>query len=114
MANRAVAAVRIGEEDHVALFNLVIIALQEAIDETAELANDHLAGPVGDQGKGVALFANAGRHGGTYERSVHLDPCIAQGILDDIQCDRVDIDRFEGRGIGFDNPCRHGRTPKTG
>ena len=48
VANCAFAAVGIGQEDHVAVFQRAIKAAQKAVDEAAELADDHFAGVIGD------------------------------------------------------------------
>ena len=62
----------------------------EAVDERAELAHDHLAAPFGDQGKGVALLADAGGQGRAEQGGVHLHPRVAKGVLDDVERDQID------------------------
>ena len=60
MRNRPLDRIGIGEEDHVPIFQRALIAVEEATDEAAELADDHPSLMVGDQRKGIALFADAG------------------------------------------------------
>jgi histidinol dehydrogenase len=60
MTDRAVHGVRVVRQEHIALLHGAVVALQEAMDERAELANDHLAVEVRDQRKLVVLLANAG------------------------------------------------------
>ena len=109
--NRARAGIGIGQEDHVPVLDRAVIADQEAVDEAAELANDHLAGGIGDQREGVALFADAGRHGGAHQRRVHFDAGIAQRVLDDVERHRVDRDLGEGGGVGFNDLGGHRLNP---
>jgi len=111
MADRAADRIGIGQEDHVAVLDRAFIAIEERADVAAELANDHAALMVGDQREGIALLANAGRHGGAHQRGVHLDPRVAQCVLDDFQRDGVDLDRVERLVVSLDDPCGHGRNP---
>ena len=69
--------------------------------------NHHLARRIGDQRESVALFADAGRHGGAHQRRVHLDAGVAQRVLDDVERDRVDRDLAERGGVGFDDGGGH-------
>ncbi len=114
MADGAFAAVRVGEQDHVPLFDGAVEVADEAIDEAAELADDHLAIGVGDQRKGIALFADARRHGGAHQRRVHFDAGVAQGVLDDIEGDRIDLLRREGGVVGLDDLGGHRFSPQAG
>ena len=107
VADGAVAAVRIAEEDHIAFLDRAGIGAQEAVDEAAELADHHLAGAVCDQRKGIALFADARRHRGADQSGVHLDPGVAQGIFHDVEGDRIDLDLVERSFVGFNNLCGH-------
>ena len=109
MADRPFAAVGIAEEDHVAFLDRPVEAFQEPADEAAELAHDHLAGGVGDQRKGVALLADARRHGGADQRRVHLDPRVAKRILDDVERHRIDHNRVERGGVALNDLGRHQR-----
>ena len=111
MADRPAATVRIGEEDHVPLLNRAVELLQKAVDEAAKLANDHLAIGIGDQRKGIALFPNAGAHRGADQRGVHLDTRVAQGVLDNIEGDRIDVLLGEGRRIFLNDCSRHDSSP---
>ena len=77
MADGTFAAVRVGQQDHVAFLDRSVEAAQESVDKATELPNDHLARRIGDQGKGIALFADAGRHRGPHQRCIHFDPGIA-------------------------------------
>ena len=108
MADRAADRIGIGQEDHVAVLERAVIAFKKATDEAAELADDHPAFMVGDQRKGIALFADAGRHGGAHERRVHLDPRIAQSVFDDVERDRIDRLLLERGGVALDDGCGHG------
>ena len=94
----AVAGVRIGREEHVALFDRPVVGGLEAVDEAAELADDHLAVDVGDHRELVVLFPDARRHGGAEQHRVHLEARIEHRVLDDIQGDRINLDPLERRG----------------
>ena len=111
MRNRAFAAVGIAEEDHVAFFDRPVEPLQKPVDEAAELADDHLAGGVGDQRKGVALFADARRHCGPHQRRVHLNPRIAHRVLYDVERNGIDVDACEWRLVGLNDLRGHQATP---
>jgi hypothetical protein len=78
------------------------------VQEGAELAHDHATLAVGDQRKGVALLADAGRQRGAEQRRVHLDAGVAQRVLDDVQRDGVDRDGGQRREVGFDDGGGHG------
>ena len=107
MADRAVAAIGVAEEDHVAFLDRTGIGAQEAVDKAAELTDNHFAGAVGDQREGVALFPDAGRHRGAHQSGVHFDAGVAQRIFHDVEGDRIDCDLVERRAVGFDNLCGH-------
>ena len=108
MADRAFTAVGVRQEDHVAFLDAAIPAAQEAVNEAAELANDHLARRVGDHREGIALFADTGRHRGAHQGGVHLDTGIAQRVLDDIKRDRIDGLGLKGARIGLNDTGGHG------
>ena len=57
--------------------------------------------PVGDQRKGVALLADAGRQGGAEQRGVHLHARVAQRVLDDVERDRIDAGRLASGACWF-------------
>jgi hypothetical protein len=85
------------------LLDLALVGGEEAVDEAAELADDHAAGAVGDDRELVVLLADAGRHGRAEQHRVHLVAGVAQGVLDDVDGDRVDGDRVETAGVGLDD-----------
>ena len=114
VADRAFAAVRVGEQDHVPLLDSTVEVADEAIDEAAKLADDHLAIGVGDQRKGITLLADARRHGGAHQRCVHFDTGVTQRVLDDIEGDRIDLLRREGGVIGLDDLGGHRFSPQAG
>jgi hypothetical protein len=62
MADRAAHRVRVIREENIALLDGTVIALHEAPDERAELADHHFSRRVGDHRKLVVLLADAGRH----------------------------------------------------
>ena len=111
MADRAVDRIGIGEEEQVAVFDRAVIIVEKAADERAELADDHPPLMVRDQGKGVALLADAGRHRGADEGRVHFDPGVAECVLDHLERHRIDRAPFEGGGVGLDDVGWHGWRP---
>ena len=112
MTNCAFDRIGVGEKDHVALFYGAIKTVEKRADIRTELADDHLAFAVGDQWKGIALFADAGRHRGAHQSRVHLDARVAQGVFDDFERYRVDWNRLERRVIGLNDSCGHSSFPQ--
>jgi hypothetical protein len=82
--DRTVHRVRVAGEEDVAVFDGAVVALQEAVDERAELADDHLAFDIGDHRELVVLLADAGRHRGSEQHGVHLEARVAERAFDDI------------------------------
>ena len=107
VADRAVHRIRIRRQEDVALFHRAFVTLHEAPDERAELADDHLAFQVSDHRKLVVLLADARRHRGAEQHRVHLIAGIAQGTLDDVDGDRVDLDLLHALLVALDNCCGH-------
>jgi len=107
VAHRAIAQVGVVGEEDVAFLDLAGIALQEAGDERAELADDHLAFVGGDQREGIALLADARAHGGAAQYGVHLVTGIAQRVLDDVDGDAVHRYAFERGVIGLGDTRNH-------
>ena len=98
MAHRACAGIWVRQENHVAVFECSFEVIEEAADEAAKLANNHLAGMIRYQGECVALFANAGGHRGAHQRCIHFDAGITQRVFDDVERYRIDSDLVE-RGV---------------
>ena len=113
VADGAGAAVGIGGEEDVPLLDRAVILALEAVDEGAELADDHLAVGVGDHRELVVLLADSRRHGGAVEHGVHLVAGAAQRALDDVESDRIHLDRLEGRVVGLDDGDWHVAPPPT-
>ena len=111
MADRAVAGVGIVGEEDVAFLDLAVIALLEAPEEGAELADDHFALGVGDHRESVVLLPDAGRHRGAEQHGVHLRARVAHRVLDDVEGDGIDLDLLERRGVGLDQAGWHVRSP---
>ena len=111
MADGAGAAVGIGGEEEVPLLDRALILALEAVDEGAELADHHLAVGVGDHRELVVLLADSRRHGGAVEHGVHLVAGAAQRALDDVEGDRIHLDRLEGRVVGLDDGGWHVAPP---
>ena len=107
------AAVGVGGEEDVPLLDRAVILALEAVDEGAELPDDHLAVGVGDHRELVVLLADSGRHGGAVEHRIHLVAGAAQRTLDDIESDRVHVDRLKGRVVGLDDGGWHVAPPPT-
>ena len=108
MADGTGAGIGVGQEDHVPIFERAVPIIEEAADEAAELADDHLARVIGDQREGIALFADAGRHGGAHQRGVHFDAGVAQRVFDDVERDRINGLLFEGGVVGLNDGGGHG------
>ena len=111
MADGAGAAVGIGGEENIPLLDGAVVLALEAVDEGAELADDHLAVGVGDHRELVVLLADSRRHGGAVEHGVHLVAGAAQRALDDVESDRVHVDRLERRVVGLDDGDWHVASP---
>ncbi len=111
VADGAVAEIGIVGQKDIAFLNGAVVTSLETMEEGAELSHDHLAVLIGDHGKGVVLFADARRHSGAEQNRVHLIAGIAQGVLDDIQGDRIQIRLPERRRVGLDNLCWHCLVP---
>ena len=111
MADRPTDRIGIGQEDHVAVFQRAFIIVEEAADEAAELADNHLAGVIGDQREGIALFADTGRHGGAHKGGIHFNARVAQRVFHDVEGDRINGHLLERRGVGLNDRCRHGCVP---
>ena len=109
VADRAVDRVRVGGQEDVALLDRAVVALQEAPDERAELADDHLAVEVGDQRELVVLLADARRHGRAEQHRVHLVAGVAQGALDDVEGDGVDLHLLHRLLVALDDLGGHVR-----
>ena len=112
MADRASAAIGIGGEEDVSLLDGAVVLALEAVDEGAELADDHLAVGVRDHRELVVLLADSRRHGGAVEHGIHLVAGAAQRALDDVESDRVHVDRLEGRVVGLDDGDWHVASPR--
>jgi hypothetical protein len=82
----------------------------EVRDGQSELADDHLPGRVADERELVVLLADARAHRGAEQHGVHLVPGVAEGVLDDVDGDRVDVDPAERGGRGLDEGG-HGYAP---
>ena len=108
VADGAVARVRVVGEKDIAFFDVAVVVRHEAVDEGAELADHHLAVVVGDHREGVVLLADAGRHRGAEQHGVHLSTRIAQRVFDDVERDRVELDRLERGAVGLDDSGGHG------
>ena len=113
VADRAGAAVGIGGEEDVPFLDRAVVFALEAVDERAELPDHHLALGVGDHRELVVLLADSRRHGGAVEHGVHLVAGAAQRALDDIESDRVDVDRLERCVVGLDDSDWHVAPPPT-
>ena len=111
VGDRGVAHIGIVGEDHVPLFDLAVVDLQEGADKRAELAHDHLALDVGDHREAVPLFANTRGHGGAEQYRIHFLPGVAQGVLDDIDGNAFHINRVQGLVIGLQYLCWHCCSP---
>ena len=111
MTDGAGHRVRIGQQDHVAVFHRAVVAVEKRADVGTELAHDHSALGVGDQRKCVALFADARRHGGPHQSRIHLHSSIAQRVFNDVERDRIDGDRLERLRIGFNEAGHVNDTP---
>ena len=65
--------------------------------------------PVGSaiSGNSSCCSRMPGRHRGAEQHRVHLVAGVAQGVLDDVEGDRVDVDRPNGVVVGLDDawPC---------
>ena len=107
VTDRAVAGIGVVGDEDVAILDRALVAVDEAVEERAELPHDHLAFLVGDHGKGVMLFADARAHRRAEQDRVHLVARVAQGVFDDVERDRVHINTRERLGVGFDNSCDH-------
>ncbi len=107
MADGTIAGIGIRREEHVALFDGAVIGRLEAVDEAAELADDHLAVDVGDHRELVVLFTNTGRHGRAEQHGIHFPACVQHGVLDDIERDRIDVHTLERSWFGFNNSGWH-------
>ena len=107
MADRAADRIRIGQEDHVAFLERAGVTIEERPDVAAELAHNHPPQMIGDQREGIALLADARRHRGAHQRGVHLDPCVAQRVLDDVERDRVDLYPLERGLVRLDDLGQH-------
>ncbi len=93
MADGRAAGVGVRRQQDVTLLDGAVVAVQEVGDRQAELADDHLPVGVGDQGELVVLLADAGGQGGAEQHLVHLIAGVAQGVLDQVEGDDVDVDR---------------------
>ena len=109
VADGALHRIGVGEEDHVPLLHRAVIAVEERVDVGAELPDHHAALGIADQGKGVALLADAGGHGGADQRGVHLHPRVAQRVFNDVEGDWIDRDLGKGRLVGLDDLSAHDR-----
>ena len=114
VADRALATVRVVQENDVAVLDLAFIIAQKTVDERAELADDHLAVAIGDERKGVALLANAGRQGRAEQGRVHFNARVSQGVFYDVEGHRIDILRRRDRLGGFNQSGGHERLPYAG
>ena len=109
VADRAVDRVRVVGQEDVALLHGAVVTLQEAVDERAELADDHLAVEVGDQRELVVLLADAGRHGRAEQHRVHFETGVAQGALDDVDGDGIDLHLLHRLLVALDDLGGHVR-----
>jgi hypothetical protein len=107
VADGAVHRVRVVGEEDVALLHRAVVALHEAPDERAELTDDHLAVEVGDHRELVVLLADAGRHRGAEQHGVHLVAGVAQGALDDVDGDGIDLHLLHRLLVALDDLGRH-------
>jgi hypothetical protein len=113
VAHGAVAGIRVRGEEDVALLDRAVVGGLEAVNEAAELADDHLAVEVGDHREFVVLFANAGRHRRPEQHGIHLETRVQHRVLDDVERDGIDVDPLEGARLGLDYSGWHGLTPQS-
>ena len=103
VADRAVALVGVGGQKDVALFDRAVVAVEEAADERAELADHHAALAIGDHRELVVLLADARGHRGAEQHGVHLVARVAQRAFDDVERDRVDVERPKRLAVALDD-----------
>ena len=90
--DRRGALERVRREDHVARVHPAVPGLHHLVDVGAELPDDHPATRVGDHRELVVLLPDHGAHRRAEEHCVHLVAGALQRTLDDVECDRVDLD----------------------
>ena len=104
VADRAAALVGVALQDDVPGLELERLLGQHLRDVGAELSDDHPALRVGDHRELVVLLADDRGHRRSEEHRVHLVACVAQGVLDQIEGDRIERMERTGRdgGTGLD------------
>ena len=107
MTDGPVTGIGIVHEKHVPLFDRAVVRLLETVNEAAELTNDHFAVEICDHRKGIALLADTGRHGRAEQHRVHLPARVQHRILDNIERDRIQIDRLKRFGFRLYYCCWH-------
>ena len=89
--NRAFACVGIVPDENVAFVYIPFELLDDGWNIGAELPDDHLAAFVAYHREFVVLLANNRRQRDADDDPVHLEACVLQGILDDVERDRINL-----------------------
>jgi hypothetical protein len=98
MRDRAATQVRIGRYNHIAGAHRVLVVTHHFRDVAAELPHHHASIRIGNHRKFVVLFAYDRTHRRAEKHSVHLEACILQRVLDNIECNRIYLDL---RNLGY-------------
>ena len=101
MADSTVAGIGIRGQEHVPFLDRPVIGRFKSVDETAELAHDHLAVRIGNHRKLIVLFPDTRRHRGAKQNGIHFPPGVKHGIFNNIQGNRIQLDPFERPWLGF-------------
>ncbi len=98
-------------EDDVAVFQVAFVGFHEAVYEGTELTNDHFAVTVCNHRETIALLTNTRTHRRAKQHSVHFLANVAERVLNDIDRDRVDINRIKWSRVCLNDLCCHDELP---